>query len=442
MYNFLKESERWSKEKLRKYQEKQLQKFLEQTVKHVPFYSKINISSEDPFKNLEKFPIVQKETIHGDLEKFPVMEKEIMQRDINKFLADNIPKKNTYYVTTGGTTNRTGSYFGFNLDNSAYGKEWAFVMMAWRRVGFKPGDKMVSFRGIECKKTDKGIFWQDNPIYNMIEMSPFHMSEENLPKYIKKIKECKLKYLYGYPSLLSLLAKYVENCNNGFPKIKAVLAVSEDVYPGQRELIERAFNTRLFSFYGLSEKVIMAPECEYDTRYHAFPEYGITEVVDKNGDPVGEGERGELVGTGFLNHYLPFIRYRTVDFATLSDQKCKCGRNHIMLEDLKGRSSQDFLVGKSEVLYSMTSIYFIVHSDIFDNVYRFQFSQKDPGFVTLKIIPRIGFSSDDKKKIFDAIYERTGKDLELFIEEVDNIELTPGGKSKLFIQDLDTEKWM
>ena len=90
----------------------------------------------------------------------------------------------------------------------------------------------------------------------------------------------------------------------------------------------------------------------------------------------------------------------------------------------------------------MTSIYFIVHSGIFDNVYRFQFSQKDPGFVTLKIIPRIGFSSDDKKKIFDAIYERTGKDLELFIEEVDNIELTPGGKSKLFIQDLDTEKWM
>ena len=57
MYNFLKESERWDEDKLRRYQEKELQKFLEQAVKHASFYSKINISSENPFKNSSKKPV-------------------------------------------------------------------------------------------------------------------------------------------------------------------------------------------------------------------------------------------------------------------------------------------------------------------------------------------------------------------------------------------------
>jgi len=342
MYNFLKESEQWSGEKLRGYQQKQLKKLLEHAVKHVPFYSNIQLTCDDPFKNLQKFQILEKETIRDN---------------ISEFRANAILQKKTYHVTTSGTTNDI--FFEFNLDNSTYGKEWAFKTTGWRRVGFMPGDKMISFRGTKLRNTNKGLYWQDNPVYNWLEMSPFHLSEENLPKYIQKIKKFRPKYIHGYPSLLSILARYVEKTEEKFPSVRAILVASESIYPGQRELIERAFNTRLFSFYGMSEKVILAPECEYDHRYHAFPEYGVTEIVDKNGDPVGEGERGELVGTGFLNYCMPFIRYRTGDYAVLSEQKCKCKRNHFMMEGLIGRSSDDFLVGKNGTLFSMTSIYHI-----------------------------------------------------------------------------------
>jgi len=333
-YNFLKESERWGKEKLRRYQAKQLQHLLEHAVKHVPFYSGVKLTSSDPFKNLKKFPIIEKERI---------------QHDISRFMATNVSKKNTYYVTTGGTT---GKPLEFYLDNETYGKEWAFVTTAWRRVGFKLGDKVVSFRGVIFRKADKGIYWQDNPIFNMLELSPFHMSQENLPIYVEKIRKHRPKYLHGYPSAITILARYVEDKVEDFPPIKAVLAVSENIYSWQRELIERVFNTRLFSFYGQSEKVIMAPECEYDIRYHAFPEYGITEVVDKNGELVNEGERGELVGTGFLNYCMPFIRYRTGDYAILSDQDCACKRNHLLLENLQGRWLQEMIVGKDGALIS------------------------------------------------------------------------------------------
>lgn len=417
-FNFLQETDKWNKDRLINYQKKELKKLLEHTVKHIKFYSNISLISDDSFKNLERFPIIEKETIRDNT---------------NVFRADNITMKNTYYITTGGTS---GNPFGFYLDNSVYGKEWAFVMNSWKRVGFKPGDKIISFRGVEFKNANKGIFWQDNPMYNMFEMSPFHMSEENLPKYIEKIKKYKPKYFHGYPSAISLLAEFVKEYGCDFPSIKAVFAVSENVYPAQRELIQNTFKTRVFSFYGLTERVIMAPECEYDSRYHSFPGYGITELVDKNGDPVGEGERGELVGTGFLNYCMPFIRYRTEDTAIFSKQECKCGRNHFMLEKLIGRGSKEFIIGKNGTKIPFNALYIALHSDVFSNISRFQFYQKQPEEIKIRIVPKPNFSELDKKNFIKSIFQRVGDDLHVEIEVVQNIELTHRGKSRLLIQEI------
>jgi len=420
-YNFLKESEQWSREKLRRYQQKQLKKLLEHAVKNVPFYSNVKLISDDPFKNLENFPIIDKETL---------------QKNRMDFLADNMSGNKIYYVATGGTS---GNSLEFNLDNSTYGKEWAFKTTGWRRVGFMPGDRMISFRGVEFRNANKGVYWQDNPIYNWLEMSPFHLSEENLPKYIQKIKKFRPKYIHGYPSALSVLADYVEREVKIFPKLKAAIAISENIFPYQRELIERAFNTRLFSFYGMSEKVILAPECEYDNRYHAFPEYGVTEIVDKNGDPVGEGERGELVGTGFLNHCMPFIRYRTGDYAVLSEQKCKCKRNHFMVGELTGRWLQEIVVGKDGALMSISALN--LHSDVLKNIRQYQFQQKKGGELIVRIVPKESFNgSVDEKRITDAFYQKVSDNLDISIEQVDTMRLTKRGKHRLLVQYLDTKQ--
>ena len=265
-------------------------------------------------------------------------------------------------------------------------------------------------------------------------MSPFHLSEDNLPRYVEVIKKIKPKYIHGYPSAITILAKYVEQNINDFPKINAVLGVSENVYSGQREVIERAFKTRFFSFYGQSEKVIMAHECEWDRRYHAFPEYGITELLDKNGEPVGEGERGELIGTGFLNHSMPFIRYSTGDYAVLSDQKCKCGRKHLILDDLVGRWAQEVIIGKDGAPISLTALNF--HSDIFSNIYSYQFVQKKEGELVLRIIPKSTITDAEHDIIKLAFLLKVGSNIDLSIQTVNEIPLTPRGKHKLLVREL------
>jgi len=424
---FIQKTEKLSREKLLRLQEQELWKIIKHAVKNIPFYRNIKLNpSETAFKNLQKFPIIDKETI---------------QNNLDKFIVGDIPKNKRYYVTTGGTSGRP---LGFYLDNSTYGKEWAFIVSLWKRVGYKLGDKIVAFRGVEFKNAKKSGFWQINPIYNALELSPFHMSDKNLSVYLEKIRKWKPAFIHGYPSAITILARYIEKNNiKDFPHVKAVLAGSETIYLGQPEYIEKTLGTRFFSWYGQSEKVILAGECEYSHLYHVFPQYGYTEIIGKDEEPIpweNIDEKGELVGTSFINFVMPFIRYRTEDFATIGGWGCnKCKREYPLISEVRGRWMQEILVGKSRALISMTALN--MHSDALKNVYRFQFHQREIGKVVLKLQVTEEFTEKDKKAILEQLFMKVGDELDINIEIVDEIKLSPRGKSLWVVQNLDIKKF-
>lgn len=416
-YNFLLKSEFWTPQQNIHYQRKRLDELMHHIHKNVPFYKNYSFICDDSFKTLEDLPVLSKEDI---------------QKNMSQFVSEDFSKVNTYSVTTGGTS---GNQLKFYLDNSTYGTEWAYVAAAWSRVGYIPGDRLISFRGVEFKNADRGVYWQDNPVYNTLEMSPFHISPETMPAYVSIIKKVKPKFIHGYPSAISFFAKYMEDSGVSISGIKAVFAVSENVYPEQRAIIERVFHARFFSFYGMSEKVIMAPECEKDTSYHAFPQYGVTEILDKNGDPVGEGECGELVGSGFMNRCMPFVRYRTGDFASYTKEPCSCGRHHLVLKDVKGRWDADVVIGKNGARIPAAAMNF--HSEIFKDINKFQFHQVSEGHVTLRIVLKEGLLYLDENKLIQQIQTKTGNNLEISVEYVDDIQLTSRGKYKMIIQEIN-----
>lgn len=418
-YRFLLKSDFWTQEQNTHYQRERLTDLLCHLRKNVPFYKNISIINDDPFKTLRNLPVLSKEEI---------------QKNLSQFLSDDFPKMNTYSVTTSGSS---GNQLKLYLDNSTYGIEWAYVAAAWSRVGYIPGDRLISFRGVEFRNAKKGVYWQDNPVYNTLEMSPNHISPETMPAYISMIKKVKPKFIHGYPSAISFFAKYMEDEGVELHGIKAIFAVSENVYLGQRELIERVFDARFFSFYGMSEKVIMAPECEYNTQYHAFPQYGITEILDKNGDPVGEGERGEIVGTGFMNRCMPFVRYRTGDFGSISHDPCSCGRNHLIIKNVEGWRESDMIIGKNSARIAAAAMTF--HSEIFKDIIKFQFHQVKKGEVILKIVKKQGGVTVNDKMIIQEIERKTGDNLDIIIEYVDGIQLTPRGKYKMIIRETEIQ---
>ncbi|WP_238593292.1 phenylacetate--CoA ligase family protein [Natronobacterium lacisalsi] len=387
----------------------------------MPYYHNIELSHDDPFLNLKEFPIV---------------DKDLLRENKYEFKSESLNPKSTHNVTTGGTS---GKPFSFLLDDSAYGAEWAFIMHGWRRVGYSPGDQMITFKGNNYENTDREKYWEYNPIYNTYEFSPFHLNSNTIDHYIQKIQNINPDYIHGYPSAITKFAKLSQDNSKHLPNITAVLAASENVYQTQREIIEDTFNTRLFSHYGQSEKVALAAECEYSNDYHFYPQYGVTEILDDDGQEVSIGERGEIVATGFLNKSMPFIRYRTGDYAIKgSVGDCPCGREYRTVESLQGREEKErtiFIDESNEV--PIHTIYYTMHGSTLDGVSSIQFYQENPGEITIRIEPHSDSTAVDPDEIIDDLQGKLGEDFNIEINFVESIDLTESGKKKLLIQEYE-----
>jgi len=68
-------------------------------------------------------------------------------------------------------------------------------------------------------------------------------------------------------------------------------------------------------------------------------------TLDDNGNPVPDGQKGNVVVTMLKKEAFPLIRYRIGDISSITWEKCKCGRTHPRLDRISGRAD-DMLVVK------------------------------------------------------------------------------------------------
>src|SRR5262249_13034083 len=147
------------------------------------------------------------------------------------------------------------------------------------------------------------------------------------------------------------------------------------------------------------------------------------------GHPVTTpGQRGEIVGTSFINTVVPFIRYRTGDHATYVGDQCpECKREHPVISDIRGHRIQEVLVTWDGSLITWTTIN--VHDDTFNRVLYFQFYQDTPGRAVLRIVPTNGFGPTDRDRIHSRINGKLDQQLEIDLQIVDSIPFTRAGKT-------------
>jgi phenylacetate-CoA ligase len=334
------------------------------------------------------------------------------------------------YSTPGGTM---GKPLGlYNLRHSG-GREKAFIYTQWKRIGFSYTDRRAMLMGWP---TGSKQHWRYDASERAFVFSNFHMTPENIARYARIMRDNNLPYLHSYPSAIIDFARHLRDMSIEVPRFRAILAASENLYPGQRELIESFLGTRMFSWYGHTEDTILAGECELSNHYHIFPEYGLAEVVKEDGTAAGEeGETGELVGTSLDNLAMPLIRYRTDDWAVIGPRGCGCGRNYRLLKATYGRRHQEMLVGKLDNLISVTALN--MHTDVFDNVRQLQFYQREKGKVELRLKRKPGYSERDSRRIIAALDEKMGDTMDVSLSFPDEIPLMPRGKFRFVIRELE-----
>lgn len=146
-------------------------------------------------------------------------------------------------------------------------------------------------------------------------------------------------------SLIELMKE--KNFSKDDFKLKYGLFGAEPWSEEMRHEIEAGLGIKAFDIYGLSE--IMGPsvacECECQCGMHVCEDHFIPEIIDPDTlEVLPEGQQGELVFTCITKEAFPLIRYRTRDIATLTYEKCSCGRTLVRMMKPQGRTDDMLII--------------------------------------------------------------------------------------------------
>jgi phenylacetate-CoA ligase len=123
-----------------------------------------------------------------------------------------------------------------------------------------------------------------------------------------------------------------------------------------RAELDRRLGIKSVDIYGLSEIIGpgVAGECvEARNGLHGWEDSFVFETIDpETGEPLPRGEVGELVITTLAKWAQPMIRYRTRDITRLEDAPCVCGRTHVRIMRVTGRSD-DMLIIRGVNVYPL-----------------------------------------------------------------------------------------
>lgn len=174
------------------------------------------------------------------------------------------------------------------------------------------------------------------------------MGPGNTDKQLQIMMDLKTTVLTATSSYALLLAEEI-NKRGLRDKIHLKKGVfgSERWSKKMREYIRNELGVELYDIYGLTE--IYGPgigiTCEKEQGIHYWDDYVYIEIINpETGEPVPDGETGEIVITTLVKEGAPLLRFRTHDLSRIIPEKCSCGRSYPRLDTIGGRSDDMFKV--------------------------------------------------------------------------------------------------
>jgi phenylacetate-CoA ligase len=148
------------------------------------------------------------------------------------------------------------------------------------------------------------------------------------------------------PSYALNLAEALQASGVKQTKLKSGIFGAEPWTEAMRVKIEEMLGIDAINIYGLSE--VMGPgvavECMCKNGMHIWEDHFLPEIIGPKGESLPYGERGDLTFTTLTKHGMPLLRYRTHDLCSLTDEPCPCGRTHVRMDRVMGRTDDMLII--------------------------------------------------------------------------------------------------
>lgn len=410
LYNF-ENREKWSYEQICEFRNQKLNELIKHAYETVPYY-------KECFKNIGAIPDDIK-TIE-DLIILPLLNKTIVNANLEKFISSKAKQYHPIHKHTSGTTGTGFKFLGSLLSDQA---QWATFWRQRYQLGITFDTWCAHFGGQQVVPASqkKPPFWRIEYPGKRVYFSAYHENEDNLKYYYEKIKNSNIEWIHGFPSLISLLANYMNNNNLTFSKIKYVTTGAENLLMHQIETMTKAFGVRPVQCYGQAENVAIFSQ-RTDGRIFVDEDFSAVEFL--------KNDKGayNIVGTNLWNYVMPLIRWETNDTVSLSKNINNTWREILSID---GRQ-EDYItlpdgtkIGRLDYAFKDTI-----------NIKEAQLYQKSDYSLTVYIVGSPMYCKEDVKIVSNVLNNSFNMKIPITYEYVDKIPHTSNGKLRFVISEI------
>ncbi len=322
------------RKQLQKLQLERLRRTLHTAYAHVPHYKKsFDAAGVTPFALRAQ----------GDLSRFPFTSKADL-RDNYPFGLFAVPREKVLRLHASSGTTGKPTVVGYTAADLA---NWALLMArSLACAGARAGDIVHNAYGY-------GLFTGGLGFHDGVQRlgcTVVPASGGGTERQVRLMADFGANVLCATPSYALNIAEVAERMGvdlKGGPLRVGVFG-AEPWSDGLRRELQSRLGLKAVDVYGLSEVLGpgVAVEChEAQAGLHGWEDHFFFEVIDpETGEPREMGESGELVVTTLAKEALPMVRYRTRDITRLSDEPCPCGRTHVRILRVTGRSDDMLII--------------------------------------------------------------------------------------------------
>ncbi len=365
----------------------------------------------------------------GDLERLPVLTKEVIKANWEHFVPSDLATRKFERRATGGST---GTPFPYRMSKHDKMLSMCHLYRGWSYAGYELGDRMVFMGGSSLTMgVGSSAARRVHEIAKNIRMlSSFDMDDAHMRSYADSINRFRPKFIFGYASSIHFFSRWLKGNSVQIRSPVAIFTTAEKLFPQARKEVEEVFRCEVMDTYGLNDGGISAFECLEHRGMHIDTERAVLEVVDGEGRQMTKGE-GRILATSLHNLSMPFVRYDTGDVGLVTDEMCPCGRQHPLMEGIKGREQEMLMTPEGAAVHGefFTHIFWEV-----SGVKEFQVVQDAKDHLTVRLVPDEGYDPKEMDKVREYIRARSvGWKVEFV--KVDAIDRTKGGKYRFIVRE-------
>jgi len=370
----------------------------------------------------------------ADLLRLPLMRKADVRKHREQ-MRSRIAGKFTSF-STGGST---GEPLIYDLPKERIASWIACRQRVMRWRGLSVGDPEYAIWGspVEITRQDRIRGLRDWLLDTQL-LSAFEMSEPVMSRYLDLIEKGRCRTIMSYPSSIYLLSLYAQKTGRNMRRtgIKTIFVTGEILFEHQRELIADTFNCPVGNGYGGRDSGFVCHECPQGGM-HIMADATIVEILDPQGQPVPQGESGEIVVTDLYSREVPFIRYATGDIGALTGRRCTCGRPMPLLENIQGRTTDFIVAPDGTILHALSMIYLVRE---IEGIEQYKIRQKEVDRFHIQIVRNDSYKIDSETRIHEGLRQRLRAPVEVVFEYVAALPPERSGKFRHVISEVPMDR--